>query len=79
MGGRGTAAGLLGYLFLWVVVECVGNVGDVVLGDRFASGLVEGLAAGSEECLAGAIVVRYIWRQGFTVAIFVFDCCCHLG
>lgn len=79
MGGRGTAAGLLVCFLLWVLVKRVGNVGDVVLGDRFASGLVEGLAAGSEECLAGAIVVRYIWRQGFTVAMFVFDCCCHLG
>ncbi len=57
MGGRGTAAGLLSCFFLWVIVKHVGNVGDVVLGDRLASGLVEGLAAGSEECLAGAIIV----------------------
>lgn len=79
MGGRGTAAGLLGCCFLWVITERVGNAGDVLLGYRLACGLVEGLATGREECLAWAIVVGYIWRQGLTVAMFVFDCCCNLG
>lgn len=79
MGGRGTAAGLLGCCFPWVIIERVGDAGDVLLGYRLASGLVEGLAAGGEESLTWAIIVRYVWRQGLTVAMFVFDCCCNLG
>ncbi len=78
MRGRSPAAGLLGG-FLLRVIECIANCGDFFLRHRLASDLLEGLAASGEECLAWAIVVGHVWRQGLTVAMFVLDGCRNLG